>query len=387
MTLSTPGKRPVHVLHIFHNLRVGAGGAEKSLHLLLTRMTDGRWDGKVSLALLDHGEDEENYGIGNAKRLPYKTLFLEAPWYLEAPFALRVALFVLRNKVDVIHAHMPGLHRLACLVGLVTGRPVIRSMRSNPARGAGKLNLMSRFWTRLTSMYVAIATDQVALIQSACRAPDQKITYIPNGIDISEIQRPDTDRAAKRKEFNVGDMDILLLTAGRLVSVKDFPTMIRAVALARKQCPQLRLLIAGEGDGQKELAVLIDELGVGDAVELLGMRSDIPELLAACDVFVASSLSEGCPRAIMEAMAAGKPVIGTNVPGIRFAVEHGKTGLLAPARSPEAMATAIVKMSEDVQLRMTFGSAALERAKAEFSLDEAVRLHIELYRRLAAARQ
>jgi glycosyltransferase involved in cell wall biosynthesis len=171
---------------------------------------------------------------------------------------------------------------------------------------------------------------------------------------------------------------VTLLSVGRLRAPKDFLTLVRAVALLEPG--SVRLRIAGDGPDRAALAGEIEHLGLGEMVELLGTRTDVAELLAAAHVFVLSSDSEGLPMSVLEAMAAGVPVVATAVGGIPELVADGETGRLVPPRDPAALAAALAAVSADPELRERMGDDGRARAEREFSLAEFRRAHLDVYR-------
>ena len=172
----------------------------------------------------------------------------------------------------------------------------------------------------------------------------------------------------------------VVLSVGRLKEPKDFSTL--AQALARLDGVPHRALVAGDGPDRPALEEEIARLGV--ALELPGERDDVPELLAAVDVFVLSSRSEGMPISILEAMAAGLPVVASAVGGVPELVVDGETGVLVPPGDPDALAEALRRLLQDPELRRRLGAGGRERARDEFSLERFRREHLELYERLLA---
>jgi glycosyltransferase involved in cell wall biosynthesis len=153
---------------------------------------------------------------------------------------------------------------------------------------------------------------------------------------------------------------------------------VRAVASCEPG--SIRLLIAGDGPERPRLVSEIARLGLDGAVELLGTRGDVHELLAAADVFVLSSESEGMPMSVLEAMAAGLPVVASAVGGVPEVVRDGETGALVPPRDPVALAEAIRLLVADPALRQRFGDAGRRRVEREFAVADFRRAHLELYR-------
>jgi len=156
--------------------------------------------------------------------------------------------------------------------------------------------------------------------------------------------------------------DQVVLTLARLDRQKGLRYLIEAAA----HVPDAIFAIAGEGPDRAELESLAKSTGVADRVRFLGFRSDVPDLLAACDLFVLPSLFEGLPLSVVEAMAAGKPVVATRVGGTDEAVEHGVTGLLVPAEDATALASAIREVLSSGALAARMGAAGADRALREF---------------------
>ena len=196
---------------------------------------------------------------------------------------------------------------------------------------------------------------------------------IPNAVDIqpAPAARRDRDRP-------------VMIAVGRLKAPKDFLTLVRGLAALPPGSIDAR--IVGEGPDRAELESEIGRLGIGDRVHLLGERRDVPELLARADVFVLSSASEGMPVSVLEAMAAGLPVVGSKVGGIPELVVDGETGLLVEPGDPDELAAAIGRLAADPELRRQLGEAGRERAQGRFALDTFRRAHVELYSRELARR-
>ncbi len=167
---------------------------------------------------------------------------------------------------------------------------------------------------------------------------------------------------------------------GRLEARKGHRHFIEAMARIVTCEPRAVGLVVGEGKEKSALQAQCDALGLGEAVRLAGYWPDLPEAFAALDVFVLPSLMEGHPLAILEAMAAGKPVVATDVGGNREAVEPGITGLLVPPADPGALAEGILSLLRDPARAAAFGEAGRRSLERRFSLAEAVRANEDIYR-------
>jgi glycosyltransferase involved in cell wall biosynthesis len=222
--------------------------------------------------------------------------------------------------------------------------------------------LMSPLTT--TTICVAESERRAGLQARTCRA--DRTVVIHNGVAVGPHARTATPPP------------VTLLSVGRLRAPKDFLTLVRAVA--RLEPGSVRLRIAGDGPDREALVAELARLGLDGAVELLGTRADVAELLGAADVFVLSSDSEGMPMSVLEAMAAGLPVVATAVGGVPELVREAETGVLVPPRDTEALAAALGALVADGELRERLGEAARRRAEREFSLAEFRRAHLEVYR-------
>jgi glycosyltransferase involved in cell wall biosynthesis len=208
------------------------------------------------------------------------------------------------------------------------------------------------------------------------------VPLIPNGIDVEKYQRGGAQREAWRRAQGLEVADLVCVTVGRLAPQKNYALLLRAFRQVADALPAARLLVAGEGVSREELEKLHGALGLADRVTFLGARADIPELLAAADLFVLSSDWEGHPLAVMEALAAGLPVVATAVGGVPEQVDEGRTGLLVPPGDPSALAAALLRLLPDAPRRGEMGERAREQAAARFSVERMTRSYEELYARL-----
>jgi len=170
----------------------------------------------------------------------------------------------------------------------------------------------------------------------------------------------------------------VVFSAGRLSKQKGFDYLIEAAALLLKKRSDLVFVVAGKGREEKQLKNLIQKYGIQDAFHFLGFSDDIDPYLKGCDLFVLSSLFEGMPNVIMEAMALGKAVVATDVNGTRELVVHGETGIVVPSRNPARLAEAIAKVMDDPEQRETYGRNGLKRVKAHFTIEKMIQ-NLEAY--------
>jgi glycosyltransferase involved in cell wall biosynthesis len=212
------------------------------------------------------------------------------------------------------------------------------------------------------------------------------VTAIHNGIDVAKFSDMAGAARAIRSEFGLGADDVLIVTVARLVWFKGLHELLDAAALVLARFGNVRFLIAGSGPQHDELEAKARALKIGDRVILAGERRDVPGILAAADIFALSSVSEGLPISILEAMAAGAPVVATDVGGIAELVEDGTSGYLAPKRDPTAFAERLCLLVSDAALRRSFGASGRARALAAFSPERMVTRTADVYETLIASK-
>lgn len=280
-------------------------------------------------------------------------------------------------RPDVVHTHAWG----TLIEGLVAARLARVPRVVHGEHGTLQLRPYQRWiqraaWGRADRV-LSVSTLLAERMSRETGYPAGRIHTIRNGVDLSRFGR--TDRAGARDELGLAADAIVIGTAGRLVPVKDHRTLLEAIASLRRAERRVALLIAGDGPLREPLQAAAAALGIGDQVRLLGHRPQIERVLAALDVFVLSSVSEGLSNTILEAMASSLPVVATNVGGAAELVVDGATGLLVPSRAPQALADALARLLDAPPLRRTMGQAARRRAESEFALPSVIRKYEQLY--------
>ncbi|MFM7617795.1 MAG: glycosyltransferase family 4 protein, partial [Actinomycetes bacterium] len=215
--------------------------------------------------------------------------------------------------------------------------------------------------------------------------PARKVHLLGNGVDLARFIPPDpTVRAAVRAELGAGPDTVVCGVVGRLVWEKGYREVFDAARRLRARAPEVMVVVVGPEDPAKADGVDAGALAAAraDGVRFLGMREDVERLYAGMDLYVLASYREGFPRSAMEAAASGLPVIATDIRGCRQVVDHGRTGLLVPAREAVALAEAVATIASDADLRRTMARRARDRAVAEFDQTTQIRITLETYSRL-----
>jgi sugar transferase (PEP-CTERM/EpsH1 system associated) len=236
----------------------------------------------------------------------------------------------------------------------------------------------------LVNHFVCVSDDLRRWLVEEVRVLPSKVTTIHNGVSLARFGQ--AGRLESRVRLGLPAEAPIIGTVGRLDPVKDQAGLIRAFATVRATHPEVLLVIAGDGPCRSDLQQVARTLGQADRVRLLGIRDDIPAVMAALDIFALPSLGEGISNTVLEAMATGLPVIATRVGGNSELVEDGVSGVLVSCQDHGALATAMVAYVRDSELRRRHGGAGRERATRHFSLERMVQTYSDLYASLASRR-
>ena len=275
---------------------------------------------------------------------------------------------------DVVHCHNPAPTLQAALAARLAGVRTIVSTRHSL--------VAPPFETRAEITYnlVSLCCDWIVAICDATRenllntplAQRNRVTRVYNGVGRLEVAPPE-ERPEKR--------GFTLLFVGRLAEIKDLPTMVKATALAIPRVPDLQLWIVGHGIMREPLEALTHELGINNNVTFWGERLDVARFFSAADVFAMSSVSEGLPMSLLQAMSVGLPAIVTNVGGMAEVVHNAHCGLYTPVGDSAAMAEAIVELASNPSRWQVFASNAKTAYEEQFTLERMESSYMALYRK------
>jgi glycosyltransferase involved in cell wall biosynthesis len=222
---------------------------------------------------------------------------------------------------------------------------------------------MERAAARVTDVLLTQSEEDRQTCLAEGILPKRLLATLGNGVDVEAIAAFTPERDAVRAELGIAADDLVVGFVGRRVLEKGWPDLVAALRLSHDRFPRLRALSIGAnfaGDRDR-----MDEIELPRAI-VLGHRTDVPRLLHAVDVFALPSYREGMPRSILEAMAAARPVVATDIRGCREEVVDGVTGFLVPVGDPPALRGAIERLLESDGLRARMGAAGLDRARALF---------------------
>lgn len=365
--------RPWHVAHVIGTL--GIGGAERQLvnYLLAADRAEFRHtavcltsEGPLAAAVREAGVPVVVLPV----RL--RTLGRDLP---------RLAAWLRRNDAAVVHAHMHYAALWGRLAALAAGVPVRVVTEHGRELWKNRLQVaLDRWLTRHTCRHIAVSEDGLRLRIAREKVAPARIVLIPNGVAIPELADCEGRRRRVRAELGLAAGQPVVGTVGRVVAVKGYAHLLAALTALRSRFPMVKWLLVGDGPELPGLLQEAERGGIREALLTPGFRSDVTDLLSAMDVFVMSSIREGLPVALLEAMAAARPVVVTAVGGMPDAVVHGANGLLVPPADPAALAEAIGSLLADETTASRLAAAARATAKERYSITSVARRIEDVYR-------
>ena len=279
-----------------------------------------------------------------------------------------------RLRPDVVHCHNPAPTLQAAIPARLTGTRCVLSTRHSLVappyeKGAERaFNFVARF----CDWVVGICDATCENLRHTPGALRDRLVRVYNGVD-PMLPVP--------ADHQPGKSGLTLLFVGRLAEIKSLPTLIRAVAIARDRVPNLQLWIVGHGAERPKLDALVDELGIQDSVIFWGERLDVAGYFSAADIYCMSSVSEGLPMSLLQAMSVGLPSIVTDVGGMAEVVRNSNAGVTSPVGDSEAMAEAIVQLASDPARRKSLGDNAVTAYREQFTLECTEAAYMKLYER------
>jgi glycosyltransferase involved in cell wall biosynthesis len=367
-----------------------AGGAQKALLVLAQGL---KQHGHHVLVASMYDKDEYisifnrqyNLEIIDLQMKPPGNKLIKAKAFITGLHRLRQ---IMRSEqIDVLQSFSHYSNLVGPAIAWVSGVSVRVSSQRMSLRGApGWLRFLDRTVanSRLVQMMTAVSEGtRLFSIQEQGIRPDKMIT-IPNGVDLARYHHPlSTAEAVQlRQALGLEITDVIVLTVARLHPQKGHRYLLQAAPGIRQIIPNVHFLFVGEGQLEEQLIAQIKEDKLENCVHLLGVRQDIAQLLAISDLFVLPSLWEGLPNAVLEAMAAGVPVVATNVDGCPEVIVDGETGFLVPPKEPQLLQKAVLEILQNDSLSIAMSQAARQYAVEHFSVESNISNYLSLYEQL-----
>ena len=296
--------------------------------------------------------------------------------------AWKLSKIIKQWRPQIVHAHDPhavSMASLALSFGAPDPRP--KTIASRRVDFHLQSHAFSQWKYRQVDHFIA-ASEAIRQILIHDGIAADRIDVVHDGIDVEKIgHRPRIDLHA---EYWLPHGVPVIVNVGALVGHKGQKYLVDAMPLVLREVPDAHAIIFGEGELRAPLEKQIKHLNLTKRILLPGFREDVLSLMKSADLFVMSSVTEGLGSAVLDAMAMGHAVVGTEAGGIPEAVVPYETGLLVDTANPKALAAAIVKLLKNPQLRKQYGEAGRKRVAEQFGVDQLVEKTLDVYRRVAA---
>lgn len=289
------------------------------------------------------------------------------------------------RRYDLIHVHTPVAGFLFRFAARNLNVPVLYTAhgfhfyKGAPLKNHLIYGAMERLAVRWTAGLIVMNREDLEAGRRFGLREGKNLFYVHGvGVDLSYYGNPGSKTAGA--ELNIPGGSPIALCVAEMIPRKNHLQLLAAWRIVTREVPEAHLLLAGDGELRPRLESLASKMGLSGSVHFLGYRSDIPDLVANSNVVVLTSKHEGLPRCIMEAMAAGKPVVATDVRGSRELIRDGVNGLLVPLGDPESLAKALIRLLIDKDLGQRMGTAGHKMIQ-EYSLDKVLQEMWDIYQR------
>ena len=361
----------IRILHILESLDIG--GLENGVVNLANNLDPSRFKTIICCVRRE--------GLLKSRLKPHVKVFClkEKPGFNPLT-AITVARLCHKERITVMHTHgWAGGLFCGTLGAYISRVPVIL----NGEHGVfyidkSRRRIAQKFLFALTQKIIPVSFDLKDDLIRYFGIKPTNIIPIVNGVDMEKFKPDKQARRLRRKELGLSDTDIVIGSVGRLVPIKDYPTLLRAAERVMREQPSIKLVLIGDGEQRDELHKITISLGIESNIVFLGARNDVHELMNMFDLFALSSIDEGLSNVILEAMSTGIPVVATAVGDNPSIIRDGMTGVLVQVGNVEALATAIRRCINPLNA-MQMGGAGRKRIEEHFSLERMIENYENLY--------
>ncbi len=350
---------------------LGLGGAEQVVIRLASGVDRRRFE-PVIVCL-----DRPGPFAAQAEERGVEVLAVDKRGPIDVRAVVRLARLFRSRGIEVVHTHLWGANLWGRLAARAARVPVVACTEHNVDTWKRGYHLaLDRLLAPAATHLVAVS-EEVRTFYERHGVGRGRWRVVYNGVEVPSA--PCQERGDAFRALGLGPEDRVVGLVGRLVPAKAPEVFLRALASAAPRVPALRGLVVGDGPSRSAAEAEARRLGLEDRVVFAGLRRDVPEILPGLDALVFSSLREGLSMAMLEAMAAGVPVVATAVGGTPELITHGTTGLLVPPDRPDALAEALVSLLRDASVAGRLRAAARQHIEARFSAARMIEAHEALY--------
>lgn len=381
----TPETRSLVPLRVLEVLEATVGGTRRHLLDVVMHLDPARFEVAVACAVQRDPAFLDDVALMRAKGIRVDIVPMRRAIH---PFEdllalLRLVRLMRGGRFDVVHTHSSKAGFLGRLAARWAGVPRIIhtphtfpfEMDVHPLVRCG-YRWLERLAARFTDRLVCVCPSQKLLAESVAGAA--RVIVIENGIGAPAV----VDEAARlrlRRELGLADDQVVAGVVGRFAAQKGHRYFIQAAGRVAAERPGVRFLLVGEGELRRKIERAIETVGLKDRFILVGARDDVAELLSVFDLVVLPSLWEGLPYVLLEALAAGKPVVASRVGGMQDVLQDGTNGMLVPPRDPVALAQAMLKVLENPVLRSKITNHACEALRQRYRLETMIERLTSVY--------
>jgi glycosyltransferase involved in cell wall biosynthesis len=364
-----PLSRRIHVLEVVGNAIVG--GVETYVLRLLQYMPAQRFRFTAVCPF-------EGVFADRLREAGAEVFVIPLPADMHWQSLVSLCALVNTRGVDVIQSHMSNAHIASALAGQLTGTPVLHMAH-------GRLLASEDVEAhRLAGSHLAAVCSSSYLHLLGMGVAPERAHLIPNGVDLERFQPRRERDGALRQRFGIAPEAPLVGFVGRLDHDKGPDVFVHAMALLHHMVPEAHAVLVGDGPLRKRAAELIEQMGLQGCTHLAGVQPDPAAVMAELDVLVSTSRTEAMPLVVMEAMAAGLPVVATSVGGVPELIQHQRSGYLCTEGDVHGVAASVRTLVRDRAQWQAYAAAGRERAERDFSLDRCVERNAALLAQLAA---
>jgi len=382
-----PTDRKIKIFRMITRLNIG-GPAIHAI-LLTNGLNKGKFESKLVTGIPSEYEGDMFYLAEKKGVKPtiIPELRREICWTDDMVSAIKLFRLLKRERPHIVHTHTAKAGAIGRIVAKMAGVPIIlhtfHGHVFHSYFGSWKTRfflLMERLLAHFTDRIITVTDEQRREILSYKVGSPRKVVSVPLGLELERFL--ECEKGKIKRELHIDDHTKMVGIVARLVPVKNHLCFLRSASIVLERCKNVKFLIVGDGELRELLEMEVCNLGLQNDVIFLGFRRDLEHIYADLDVVVLSSLNEGLPVAIIEAMAAGKPVVCTKVGGVPDLVEDGKNGFLVPSDDHIAMADAIVKILDDPHLAEKMGSEGRKKVYPAYTKERLIKDMENLYEEL-----